>query len=113
MRVLPGSLPAAGYFILKNDSDTPATLVAARSPLFEAVMIHRTVERDGQSRMERVATLEVPAHGELRFSPGGYHLMLLRARRAPRSGEAVPVVLEFSGGEKLSAAFEARAPGER
>ena len=113
MRVLPGSLPAAGYFILKNDSDSPATLVAARSPLYEAVMIHRTVERDGQSRMEHVAALEVPAHGELRFSPGGYHLMLLRARRAPRSGEAVPIVLEFSSGEKVSAAFEARAPGEK
>ena len=54
IRILPGDLPAAGYFTLTNDSPTSVTLEGAESPAFASVMMHQSVQRDGTSSMQHL-----------------------------------------------------------
>ena len=105
MRVLIPSRPAGGYFDLHNDGGTARQLVGADSPACHAVMLHRSIHESGQDRMVMVKHVEVPAHGDLRFAPGGYHLMCMAPSAAVKPGGQVPVTLRFADGASVTASF--------
>lgn len=110
IRLLPGPAPAGGYFVLHNAAAQPAVLVGAASAAFGHVMMHKTTEERGVSRMAHVERVEVPAGGTAAFAPGGYHLMLMQPVRRLSPGERIQMTLEFAGGKKLAADFEVRGP---
>ena len=97
--VLP-SRPAAGYFTLSNETDEPLALVGAASPACGSLMLHKSVQQNGQERMEMVDERHRP-----RTRPGH-----LRARRLSPDvhvpskdvtpGGSVPVTLRFEDGGK-------------
>ena len=45
-----------------------------------------------------VKRLALKPDEEVRFAPGGLHLMLLKPKRALRAGDRVRITLHFSGG---------------
>lgn len=99
--VPPNAAVLAGYLTLKNRGERPRGLVGAESPAFETVEMHQTVIENGRARMIAHSRLEIPARGELRFSPGGHHLMLIEPRRPLRQGDEVSITLCLDGGEQL------------
>ncbi|HTV88335.1 MAG TPA: copper chaperone PCu(A)C [Stellaceae bacterium] len=107
-RFIMASLPAAGYFTLANAGAAPQTLVGASSPACGTLMLHKSVTQNGTERMVMVRQVAVPAHGALRFAPGGYHLMCMSPARAMRPGNMVPVILRFAGGATMTANFPVR-----
>ncbi len=111
VRLLPGSLPAGGYFVLHNDGDRPLKLTGAAGRDYGQVMLHRSVESNGQSQMRQVDSVTLPAHGTLRFAPGGYHLMLMQPKTPLKVGNKVAITLRFSDGETLTAPFALRPAG--
>lgn len=104
----PGMTMMAGYMELRNITSRPQVLVAASSPGFESVMIHRTILKDGMAGMVHLSQVELAPNGSLNFAPGGYHLMLMTPKRTLRAGEPVVINLEFRGGLVLPVAFEVR-----
>ncbi len=113
LRLIMPSRPAAGYFILSNPTGRTRTLVGAASPACGSLMLHRSVNDNGQERMEMVESVTVPAHGEVKFAPGGYHLMCMSPTAAAAPGRSVPVTLRFKDGGSLAASFPVRgATGE-
>ena len=102
------SRPAAGYFVLSNQSDRTRTLVGAASPGCGALMLHRSLNGNGQERMEMVDSVLVPARGEVQFAPGGYHLMCTSPTAAAVRGGSVSVTLRFQDGGSLVASFPVR-----
>lgn len=108
IRLLPGYLPAGGYFTLHNHSDHSVKLIKAASPDYGNVMLHHSVESNGQSHMVKVNSVTVPAHGTLEFAPGGYHLMLMQPKASLKAGGKVDITLRFNDGEKLTAPFKLR-----
>ncbi len=104
----PGTAMTAGYMVLQNKTSRPQVLVAARSSSFEAVMIHRTIAKEGMTGMEHTPKIELLPNASLFFSPGGYHLMLLNPKRILRAGDRVDIQLEFRGGLVLPVAYEVR-----
>lgn len=113
IRLLPGAAPAGGYFVLHNSARQPAVLVSAASAAFGHVMMHRTTEEAGVSRMLHVDSVDVPAGGKVSFAPGGYHLMLMQPTRKLAPGERIPVMLEFLGGRQVTAEFQVRGPAAK
>lgn len=111
IRWLPAGLPAGGYMTLHNDSDRAVALVGASSPDYGQTMLHHSVMKDGTMQMLPVRKVEVPAHGVLRFQPGGYHIMLMQPKHDIHPGDQVPVTLRFADGERLHVQFEVRKPG--
>ena len=107
-RLIMPSLPAAGYFTLSNMTATPQTLVGAQSPACGTLMLHQSVSKNGEERMIMVPSVSVPAHGSIRFAPGGYHLMCMSPGSAMTPGQSVPVTLRLGDGGTVEATFPVR-----
>ncbi|MBD8871710.1 copper chaperone PCu(A)C [Rhodanobacter sp. DHB23] len=108
IRVLPGTLPAGAYVVLRNDGDQPVALTGADSPAYGMAMLHRSTQAGGNSRMAMVDALTIPAHGTQALAPGGYHLMLMDAKHPVRPGDTVRITLRFDDGDTLPVDFIAR-----
>ena len=104
----PGITMMAGYMALRNNTPRSQVLVAANSPAFETVMMHRTIVKDGMAEMVHASQIELTPNASLIFAPGGYHLMLMNPKRTLRAGDRVVINLEFRGGLVLPVAFEVR-----
>lgn len=111
LRLLPGDLPAAGYFTLTNSGSQPVVLTGAQSTAFAQVMMHRSSLENGMASMQHVAQVEVAAGATLKFAPGSYHLMLMQRQRELALGDQVEANLLFADGQSLPVTFTAVPPG--
>lgn len=110
LRLLPGDLPAAGYFTLHNAGDETVTLTGAESSAFAMAHMHLSSEKDGMSQMDSVEQLEVGADETLEFAPGGYHLMFMNRQQPLEVGDEVEVTLKFDGQAPQPVTFEVVTP---
>ncbi len=98
----------AGYAVVRNPCAGARTVTGIATAEFASAMIHETMVVDGVSKMRHAPALRVPARGELRFAPGGRHLMLMQPRRALKPGSKVRLSLVLSDGKRVSAGFLVR-----
>ncbi len=108
IRAVMPSRPAAGYFTLSNDTAAAQALVGAASPACGMLMLHQSISENGEDRMAMVKSIAIPAHGSVKFAPGGYHLMCMSPSPAVTPGHSVPVTLQFADGSTLQASFPVR-----
>ena len=99
MRYLLPSVPAGGYLTLHNNGDLPAILTGASSPACGMLMLHKSEDSGGMSMMVMVPSITIPAHGDVSFSEGGYHLMCMKPTM--KLGEKISVTLSFQDGSTL------------
>lgn len=98
VRLVPGGGPMAGYMEIRNHSDNVIRLVGAGSPAFGNVMIHRTIVREGQARMEHQTDgVQIVPGDSAVFKPRDLHLMLMQPKDTLEVGDQVEVVLRFEG----------------
>lgn len=95
---LPGTGMMAGYLTLVNGGDTSVTVRGASSPAFGRIELHRSIEQDGQSRMEAVEALTIAAGERVVFEPGGLHLMMFEPGGEPGVGDSLPLELQTDAG---------------
>ncbi len=99
--MLPGRSMTAGYFSISNSGTTDVELVSASSPQFGAVELHQHSHKDGMMKMEQVQSVLVAAGKEVRFQPGGLHLMLFDAKTSVTRGQQIPLRLTFKDGQSI------------
>ncbi|TAN09834.1 MAG: copper chaperone PCu(A)C [Burkholderiaceae bacterium] len=104
IRLLPAQIPSAAYFVIKNTGSEAVQIDAAASPAFASVMLHRTTEQNGVSRMSASGDLTIPPGGELAFKPGGYHAMLEQPTGPLAVGQTVTLEFLTANAEHASAA---------
>lgn len=105
MRALPAHLPAAGYFTLHNSGKSEIALSSASSPACGMLMLHKSTQSGGMGSMEDVVSVAVPAGGDIKFAPGGYHLMCMEPKDGVKPGGSVEVTLGFADGSRIAAPF--------
>lgn len=110
IRLLPADLPAGGYFVLDNHTEHPITLTGVSAQGFAEAMLHQSMESGG---MRHVTSVRVPPDGQLRFAPGGYHIMFMPPHDPLRPGDRVPATFEFADGSTLSAEFLVKGAAAR
>lgn len=111
-REMPPSAPnAAAFFVLHNRGEADR-LVSASSPQAQKTEIHEHVHQDGLMKMQQVQGVEVPAGGEVKFVPMGYHVMLFGVQQQLKNGERFPLTLRFekSGEVQVEVAVQKDAP---
>lgn len=108
LRVLPGALPAGGYVTFENTSDRALSIVSAQSGDYGDAMIHRSSTEGGMGRMEMVDSVPLPPKAKVAFTPGGYHVMLMKPRHPVKAGDTVSVTFTLSDGETLPVKLLAR-----
>lgn len=105
IRFITAPVPAAGYFVLSNDTNRSVTLTGAMSPDCGALMLHRSMNSSGMDRMQAVNSVSVPAGDKLAFEPGSYHLMCMHPAERVAPGGHMPVTLLFQGGRRIETRF--------
>jgi copper(I)-binding protein len=91
----PNAKMGAAYLTLMNHQDQADVLIGVSSPLAEAVEIHNVKEENGMMKMYPVDSLEISAKGMVMLKPGGYHIMLINLKQAPKLGESHTLTLRF------------------
>lgn len=97
----PGVPSLAGYLRLHNACGKAIQVVDVESLDFGRPMIHRTENAGGISRMRPAGELVVEPGHELRFEPGGLHLMLMQPARRFVAGNVVRFRLVLADGRRL------------
>ena len=109
-RELPPNAPAgAAYFTLHNQGSQADRLVGASSPRAQKSELHTHVHQDGLMKMRPVPAVDIPAHGEVAFQPGGNHVMLFGLDKPLKAGEQFPLTLEFEKAGKVEVQVKVEA----
>lgn len=82
---------AGAFMVIKNDSKTADKLTGATSTLSDDLQIHETKDQ----KMQQVASMDVPANGELKLERGGNHVMFMGLKSIPKVGDKVTIELRF------------------
>ncbi|HVU19366.1 MAG TPA: copper chaperone PCu(A)C, partial [Rhizomicrobium sp.] len=104
-RYLTPQVPAGGYFTIHNNGKDEVALLGAESPACGMLMMHQTMDMGGMSRMQDATRIPIPAGGEVKFAPGGFHLMCMNPTAAMKDGATVSVALRLSDKSKVTADF--------
>ncbi len=92
---------AAGYFQVENGG-LDDRLVSVTANVGTAAQLHETVTEGASSKMQEVTGgVDVPANGELKLAPGGYHLMIMGLKEPLSEGGFVDLVLQFQNAGKI------------
>jgi copper(I)-binding protein len=95
--MLPGVKSTAGYLKISNHSDSKVVLKSVSSPLSSRIEIHEHTMTNGMMKMQQVkGDINIPAHGELVFQPGGYHLMVFNPGKKVKKGMTFDLQLVFA-----------------
>ena len=112
-REMPPVAPtAAAYFILHNQGSEADRLLSVATPVAGKAELHQHLHEDGVMKMQQVQDVAVPAAGEARFEPMGYHVMLFNLKQPLKDGERFPLTLTFekAGAIEVEVAVEKELP---
>lgn len=107
-----GAKVGAGYMAIENEGKEADRLVAATAEVAERVEIHEMSVKDGVMTMRMLPDgLEIPAGGEVKLAPGGYHLMLMGLKQPLKQGESVNGTLTFAKAGTVNVSFKVEGMG--
>ncbi len=112
---LPPNAPTvAAYFVIHNPGTTADRLTSVDSPIAGKAELHEHVMQQDLMKMQPVASVDVPAGGEVRFAPMAFHVMLLdlKDRSQLQDGKHFPLTLHFekAGDVTVEVAVQKQAP---
>lgn len=113
-REMPPVAPtAAVYFVVDNKGSDADRLLGASTPIAGKAELHEHVHADGVMKMQQVKGVSVPAGGEVKFEPMGYHVMLFELKQQAKDGDRFPLTLTFekAGKVEVEVAVHKGAPG--
>ena len=112
-RAMPPVAPtAAAYFVVHNKGSDADRLLSASTPVAGKAELHEHIHADGLMKMQQVQGVEIPAGGEVKFEPMGYHVMLFNLKQQAKDGERFPLTLTFekAGAVEVEIAVHKDAP---
>ncbi|MFF3428827.1 copper chaperone PCu(A)C [Streptomyces sp. NPDC002602] len=95
---------AGAFMVIKNDSKTADKLTGVTSPLSDDLQIHETKDQ----KMQQVASMDVPANGELNLERGGNHVMFMGLKNKPKVGDKVTVELRFEKADPVKVELDVK-----
>jgi copper(I)-binding protein len=107
--VAPGVPNTAGYLTIVNAGPRPDRLLSASCACAKSVAVHLSHVMNGSAMMMDAGPLQIPAHGQVAFAPGGYHLMVTGLKVPLKDGESQTVTLKFEHAGTVTADFAVRA----
>ncbi|WP_339412660.1 copper chaperone PCu(A)C [Pseudomonas sp. EA_35y_Pfl2_R5] len=115
-REMPPIAPtAAAYFVVHNAGSEADRLLSASTPHAGKAEIHEHIHADGLMKMQQVQSVAIPAGGEVKFEPMGYHVMLFNLQQQGKDGERFPLTLTFekAGAVEVQVSVQKDAPAEK
>jgi copper(I)-binding protein len=107
--VAPGVANTAGYLTIVNAGAKPDRLLSVSCACANSVEVHQSQVMNGMAMMMASGPVAIPAHGQLSFSPGGYHLMVTGLKTPLKDGGSEAVTLRFEHAGTVTVDFAVRA----
>ena len=89
----PGAKAGAIYLTLRNTGTESDRLVGVDGDIGDHLAVHSHIMADGMAQMRPVDGVDVPAHGQVEFKPGGYHIMVMGLHNPLVAGQHAKVTL--------------------
>jgi copper(I)-binding protein len=103
--------PAAGYLKIAATKDHLA-LTGVSAPRAAKVEMHETMASGAMSTMRPIERIDLAGGGEIRFAPGGRHLMLFGLDPKLKPGDHANLILHFARGDPVTASAAVIAAGD-
>ena len=98
---------------IRNKGATPDRLTGGSAD-FATVEVHQMTSENGVSKMRELKDgLNIPAHGSVGLSPGGYHLMFTHLTHPLTKGDSVKAMLNFEHAGPVEVEFNVMGIGLR
>jgi copper(I)-binding protein len=91
----------AVYFVIHNHSAQSDELVSVSSSVAEAVELHESRMSGDVMEMHQLKSLPLEAFAEIKFAPGGLHLMLVALKKDFKAGDQIELTLRFKNFEDI------------
>jgi copper(I)-binding protein len=91
----------AVYFVIHNRGPQD-TLTGVSSDAAEAVEMHESMMSGDVMQMQPIDAVPLERSTEVRFEPGGLHVMLVGLKKDLRVGDEVEITLHFTNFEDLN-----------
>ena len=91
----PGVSAGAGYMTIRNISSTDDKLIGASTDRAKMVQLHMTMMENDTAKMHHQDTIEIKIGSEVKFEPGGLHIMFMGLTKGFEEGQHVSVTLTF------------------
>ena len=108
--VVPGPSSAAIYLTIVNAGGSD-TLTAISAKGLGTITLHQSQNDGGVMRMREVATISVPAEGEVKLAPMGLHGMIAPLAHPLRPGDSSMLTLHFERQGEVELTAPIRAAG--
>lgn len=99
--VLPGKDMTAAFFTLEHKGAAQELTAAAIPDLSDNVQLHEMTMDGNVMKMQQIASYSVK-DSENKFQKGGYHLMVMGVKDAPKLGSGHEITLTFKDGSTVS-----------
>lgn len=100
---------SAAYLVISNPTDQADALMSASSPGAMVEMHETSTDASGMTGMHPVDKIEVPAGGEVKLQPGGFHLMLMSLTKPLAVGDKLEIDLVFEHAGRIVVQAEVRS----
>ncbi|MGS2716705.1 copper chaperone PCu(A)C [Eionea flava] len=109
--VFSGMPVTAAYFTIHNRSEKNIRLVAVKGDISDRIEIHEHTMSNGLMKMQKVANgIELPAEETVKFTPGGYHIMIMNLDQAITESDEIELTLIFSDKSEKTITAIAKKP---
>ena len=104
---VPGQSATGAFMQLTARQDTK--LIAVRSPVAGIVEVHEMLVDKGIMIMRSVDKLLLPAGKTVELRSGGYHVMMMDLKRQIKTGDEVPLTIEFESSQGQRVTVDVKA----
>ena len=106
-----GAEVGGAYMTIENKGATPDRLTGGSAD-FATFEIHEMKTENGVMEMREVTGgLNIPAHGSVGLSPGGYHIMLTHLAHPLTKGDTIKATLNFEHAGPVAVEFKVMGVG--
>ena len=104
--------PSAGYFTIKGGPKDMELISVSSSVAIRSEMHESMTGMQGMAGMKPIARVAVPAGTEVKFEPGGKHVMFWNVNPGIKPPRSMPLVLAFADGTRLELPARTVAAGD-
>jgi copper(I)-binding protein len=90
------------YLVIHNLGSSADTLTGVSSNVAEAIEIHESKMSGDVMQMQQLESVPVERSAEIRFEPGGLHIMLIDLKKDLKVGDEVEITLHFTSFEDIN-----------
>lgn len=98
---MPGENGAI-YFVIHNRGSNADTLNGVSSQVAEAIEIHESKMSGDVVQMQQLDSVPLQPSSEIKFGPGGLHIMLVDLTKELKVGDTVDSTLHFTNFEDIN-----------